>query len=698
LGRVWAAPEIGFIEMDETISPPATLYNLGGRGRWLERKAMGTRSLASVHDGVTTLFDGGTTASLGDHDLLERYVARRDEVGEAAFAALVARNGPLVLRVCQGILRDCHDADDAFQATFLILARKAGSIRHGKSIASWLFGVARRVAIRAREDRSRRIRRERLTIVRVVRPDLSSSPSDWMPEIHEEIDRLPEKYRAPVLLCDLEGLTHEEAATALRAPVGTVKVRLSRARHRLRGRLLKRGLAPATLLVSFVDRGSATIPDSLARSTLSAAMLLRTGRSGVSEAVVSLMRGVLRTMLVTQLKAWATPAALALILVLAATLGASLVPRPARSDPIGRTQEKAKAKPDSAQAPAPSKTANPITQTVKRSDISTRAHLAATARAFETALLYPAVSGIINKVQVELGDRVKPGQVLAEIAAPELESDLQMSRAVVQKAKAQVVLSQARVKLAKVELQMAQGERNRDSDRQWGLARVKVEAAEAEGLVANAELAIAEAGLLKAETRLGVTRVTSPFDGIVIRRACNVGQMIIVGTAQASTPLLTVARTDKMRVVVNVPENNVPSLDVGDAATVWFPMLGMFYEGKVSRMDGALDDQTATLRAEIDVPNKDGRLRDGLFGKASIVLDTHKGAITIPSSAIVGPQAGDQAKCFRLVDGHAVLTPITTGWEDEGQIEVLGGLEPDDVVVVRSVDEVKDGQTIGPAN
>jgi RND family efflux transporter MFP subunit len=658
---------------------------------------MGTRNLASVHDGVTALFDGGTTATLGDLDLLDRYLSRRDDAGEAAFAAIVARHGPLVLRVCQGVLRDSHDADDAFQATFLILARKAGTIRHGESIASWLFGVARRVAIRARENRSRRIRRERLTIVRIVRPDFSPSPSDWMPEIHEEIDRLPEKYRAPVLLCDLEGLTYEEAATALRAPVGTVKVRFSRARHRLRGRLLKRGLAPATLLVGSVDRGSATIPGSLARSTLSAAMLLRTGCSGASDAVVSLMKGVLRTMLVTQLKAWATPAAVALILVLAATLGVSLVPRPARSDPIGPAQEKPVVKPDPAQAPAPSETASPITQTVKRSDISNRARLPATARAFETALLYLAVSGVISKVRVELGDRVRPGQVLAEIAAPELESDLEMSRAVIQKAKAQVVLSEARVKIAKVELQMAQAGRGPDSDRQWGLGRVKVEAAEAEGLVANAELAIAEAGLRKAETRLGVTRVTSPFVGIVIRRACNVGQMIIVGTAQASTPLLTVARTDKMRVVVNVPESNVPSLDVGDAATVWFPMLGMFYEGKVSRMNGAMDDQTATLRAEIDVPNKDGRLRDGLFGKASIVLGTHKGALTIPSAAIVGPQVGDQAKCFRLVDGRAVLTPITTGWNDEGQMEVSSGLKPDDVVIVRSVNKIKDGQAVEPA-
>ena len=167
---------------------------------------MESRNLESVLDGITTLFDGGTVTSLSDVTLLERYLARHDGAGEAAFAAIVERHGPMVMRVCRGVLRDSHDADDAFQATFLILARKAGSIRQGGSVASWLYGVARRVALRAREERLRRSGRERQAMMR----DLPmtgpwAEPSELMPEIQEEVDRLPEKYRAPVILCDLEG-------------------------------------------------------------------------------------------------------------------------------------------------------------------------------------------------------------------------------------------------------------------------------------------------------------------------------------------------------------------------------------------------------------------------------------------------------------------------------------------------------------
>ena len=112
--------------------------------------------LGSVVDGIKTLFDGGATSTLSDGNLLERFLNDRGSVGEAAFAAIVERHGPMVQRVCHGVLRESHDADDAFQATFLILARKAGSIRRQGSVASWLFGVARRVALRAKTARSRR--------------------------------------------------------------------------------------------------------------------------------------------------------------------------------------------------------------------------------------------------------------------------------------------------------------------------------------------------------------------------------------------------------------------------------------------------------------------------------------------------------------------------------------------------------------
>ena len=179
---------------------------------------------------IQTLFSVGTASALSDGQLIERFVGGYDDAAEVAFAALVERHGPMVLRVCLGVLHDSHAAEDAFQATFLILARKAGSIRKHGSVASWLFGVARRVAGRAKFERARRAAHERRGAAMAENHAQDTDSPVLVPEVQEEVDRLPEKYRAPIVLCYFEGLTHEEAAAHLRVPVGTVKVRLAQAR------------------------------------------------------------------------------------------------------------------------------------------------------------------------------------------------------------------------------------------------------------------------------------------------------------------------------------------------------------------------------------------------------------------------------------------------------------------------------------
>ena len=168
---------------------------------------------------------------------------------EAAFAALVARHGPMVLGVCRRVLGDEHVAADAFQAVFLVLARKARSVRVDDSLGRWLHGVSVRVARRARAVAA--AERSRVQQSRRVRPGRSSRPVRLLASetscesvIDEEIARLPGRYRSAVVLCYLEGLTQEQAARRLRCPVGTVESRLHRARERLRPRLSRRGLAP----------------------------------------------------------------------------------------------------------------------------------------------------------------------------------------------------------------------------------------------------------------------------------------------------------------------------------------------------------------------------------------------------------------------------------------------------------------------
>ena len=189
---------------------------------------------------VHALLEVGTFGGLSDRQLLDRFLARHDDVSELAFTVLVERHGPMVLGVCRRILVDPNDAEDAFQATFLVLVRKAASVRVNGSVGRWLFGVATRVATRARADARRRLGRERpglerLKVVTVEDPLPAIDRADLRSALTEEIGRLPARLQAAVIVCDLEGCSYEQAAQQLGWPVGTVKSRLSRARALLRG-------------------------------------------------------------------------------------------------------------------------------------------------------------------------------------------------------------------------------------------------------------------------------------------------------------------------------------------------------------------------------------------------------------------------------------------------------------------------------
>lgn len=188
---------------------------------------MAIRPKAAIQRQLRTVFNLGTIGELTDGQLLERFGARGGEAAELAFAALVERHGPMVLRVCRHALCDPNDAEDSFQATFLILVTKARSLWVRDSLGPWLHRVAHRVATRARLDAARR--REQETRAAAARPTLAGERGDWAELaalLHAEIDRLPERYRVPVVICDLQGLTHEKAARHLGWPVGTVKIRL----------------------------------------------------------------------------------------------------------------------------------------------------------------------------------------------------------------------------------------------------------------------------------------------------------------------------------------------------------------------------------------------------------------------------------------------------------------------------------------
>jgi RNA polymerase sigma factor (sigma-70 family) len=237
-----------------------------------------------------------------DGELLRGFIERKDE---AAFASLVRRHGPMVFGVCQRILNDEHDAEDAFQATFLVLVRKAKSIVPCEMVGNWLHGVAYNTAIKARALSQKRRSRER-ALTAAPEPAAPTRGADASVELKElldqELSRLPDKYRVPIILCHLEGQAHHEAAQQLGWPDGTLSGRLSRGRALLAKRLARRGLAlsAGSLAAAVSPNTSSACPSTTAESTVKAAMALARGRAALgalaSPTVTTLVEGVLKTM------------------------------------------------------------------------------------------------------------------------------------------------------------------------------------------------------------------------------------------------------------------------------------------------------------------------------------------------------------------------------------------------------------------
>jgi RNA polymerase sigma factor (sigma-70 family) len=289
--------------------------------------------MASVGTGaawhqIRRLFGFGTAPGLTEWELLGRFVDRRDE---SAFAGLMALHGPMVLGVCRRMLADAEDVEDAFQATFLVLVRKARSLGPNDSLGPWLYGVACRVSLRARSESARRRSRELAVpeveeVATIDGGDGSSTAFELVRVLDEELRRLPQTYRAAVVLCYLEGRTHEEAARQLGWPLGTVKGRLARARDLLRNRLTRRGMAMTSggLGVLLTREARASVPAQWVEKAINTATRIGAGEATagvVSASVASLVEGVLRTM---NMNRWKT-IALSLGAVAALAAGARAV-------------------------------------------------------------------------------------------------------------------------------------------------------------------------------------------------------------------------------------------------------------------------------------------------------------------------------------------------------------------------------------
>ena len=265
-----------------------------------------SEALRQIH----RVFGEGTLAGLSDAQLLERHANHGDEL---AFRALVQRHGPMVLAVCHGVLNDTNDADDAFQAVFLLLSRRARSLWVKDSLGGWLHRVSCRIAFQVRADTARRRQQERRAAQLAAEPKPPGTPwDDTRAVVHEEIDRLPRSYREPIVLCYLEHMTCQQAARHLRWSESTTHGRLARARNLLRARLIRRGIAPvgATLASAAASRsasaGSLVILQAALRSArqfklgeaLEANVVSTAADALVCQAMRSIMIAIPRTVLI----------------------------------------------------------------------------------------------------------------------------------------------------------------------------------------------------------------------------------------------------------------------------------------------------------------------------------------------------------------------------------------------------------------
>jgi len=312
-------------------------------------------SEAMIGRDLVRLFEGGAVAGLTDAQLLD-HVARRDALAEAAFEAILTRHGPAVLASCRRVLDDSAAADDAFQATFLVLFRRAGSIKVHDTLLPWLLHVARFSALKAREGELRRRTRERIAArAEAIAPD--EVERDIRILVRAEVDCLPAKYRDPIRLCYFEGRTHDTAAAALGWPVGTVRGRLSRARDMLRKRLMRRGvgitpIALAAVMASGTTDARAEIPWALREATIALTSRGAVTRAGVLALAATVARGLAVATLVN-----AAVVGLAVVTLIWASAGIAALA--GRDESVSRKQEPQRNEP-AVRAPAVDRYGDPL--------------------------------------------------------------------------------------------------------------------------------------------------------------------------------------------------------------------------------------------------------------------------------------------------------------------------------------------------
>jgi HlyD family secretion protein len=372
--------------------------------------------------------------------------------------------------------------------------------------------------------------------------------------------------------------------------------------------------------------------------------------------------------------------------------------------------------------------------------------------AYNSANLFAKVSGYLEQQPVDIGDRVKEGQLLAQIDAPELVQAVNQAAAELEQARAQLQLNEAALAASKADVSVAQAtvsekraqlkraeaffefhkiqysrmndlfklksidERAVDENRKErdsaeaarNIARAAIrtaeadlngkqaleQQAEADVADAHAKVQVGSAVLKKANVYVDYTKLRSPYNGIITQRSYHVGDFVRAAEQGGQTPVLTVAETDLMRVVVKMPEEFVPLTDPGNPAVFRLNFTDHAFEGKIARIANSLDRNDKTMRTEIDLPNPTNELRDGMYGYATIELGKSLKSLSIPSRSLLTKAGSKLPTVFVVRDNRVRQVSVKVATNTGARAEVLSGLRPDDQVVLQPNEDLADGQTV----
>lgn len=371
--------------------------------------------------------------------------------------------------------------------------------------------------------------------------------------------------------------------------------------------------------------------------------------------------------------------------------------------------------------------------------------------AFEETPLYPKVTGYVEEVFVDIGDSVKKGQKLIQLWIPEMqdeqeqkealvaqaEAEVQQAEAAVQASEARINTGKARVNQAEAGIGRTEGEYERwkseyerikelvakgsvtpkladetlnqfraaEASRTESTANVESAKAElneaqanasksrADLVAAKAKHRVAEANLKQTKTLVGYAEIKAPFDGVVTRRSVDTGHYVHPANGGSTQPLLVVARTDKVRIFVDVPEMEAPLVDGGDTAVIRIQSLRNHeFEATVTRTSWSLNTSNRSIRTEIDVANEAGILRPGMYATVTILLDERSEALALPITAIV--QDGQNTCCCCVESGQIRRQPIVLGLRNGNEVEVVSGLSGSESIVLAQADSLRQGQQV----